>query len=101
MQESKTTSNEGTGTSSKCIICGGTGESPAPFSQFFTGTLRVSEFVDRAGKLKKRVRIEIIKAMIDEAMKQFDHGEKVAIYMVPLDKLKQKKTAEELGEMLE
>jgi len=39
--------------------------------------------------------------MIEEALRCFDHGDRVAIYMLPLDKLKEKKTAEELGDMLE
>ena len=101
MQGLKTTSKNDKGTSSKCGICGGTGESPVPFSSFFSGTFRVSEFMDRAGKKKKRVRIEIIKAMIEDAMSMFEHGERVAIYMVPFKSLKQEKTADELGDMLE
>jgi len=82
------------------MLCAGTGQLLSPsFSNFYVGTLRVSEFLDRQGRKKKRVRIEISRAMIEELMKHFDHGEKVAVYLAPLNK--EKKTADELGEMLE
>jgi len=82
------TSKSEPGTSSSpCPVCG-VGEVSFNISKFFSATVATYEQIDKRGKKRSRARLEIRSAMVDDFLSKFSAKDSVAIFVVPLDKLK-------------
>lgn len=82
------TSNEEQGASSNpCPVCN-VGEVNFNISKFFPASVAIYEQVDKRGKKRHRARLEIRTALVEEFVRMFDNREAVAVFVVPMEKLK-------------
>jgi len=82
-----------------CPVCGGTGSTGIPVTSIYLAKVNDYFTLRKDDTKRHRIRLEILAAFHEEFLDIFEHGDDVAVFVIPLDDWKN--SAQPLEEYME